>query len=187
MRIIEGKFRRLPLRGAPSSSELRPTARRLREILFAHLARKIEGARFLDLCAGSGAVGLEALSRGAAHVTFVEASPEACDFIAANLAACGVEGEQAEVCVDEVSSFLRLSDGAHGRRWDVAFFDPPYSADYESVLSVLGSGVVLEPRGGLLVVEHHHERRLAEIYGVLRRWRIVRQGESCLSFYERRR
>jgi 16S rRNA (guanine(966)-N(2))-methyltransferase RsmD len=187
MRIIEGKFRRLPLRGAPSSDELRPTARRLREILFAHLARKIEGARFLDLCAGSGAIGIEALSRGARHVTFVEDSSEACDFIAANLAACGVEGTQAEVRVCEVLKFLRLSDGEHGRRWNVAFFDPPYSADYEPVLYVFGSGAALEPRGGVLVVEHHHENKLAETLGVLRRWRVVRQGESCLSFYERRR
>jgi 16S rRNA (guanine966-N2)-methyltransferase len=187
MRIIEGKFRRLPLRGAPASGGLRPTARRLREILFTRLSREVVGARFLDLCAGSGAVGLEALSRGAAHVTFVEASAEACDFIAANLRACGVADAHAEVREDEVLSFLRLSAGALGRRWDIAFFDPPYAADYAPVLSIFGAGAALERKRGVLVVEHHCENRLAETFGVLRRWRVIRQGDSCLSFYERRR
>ena len=187
MRIIEGKFRRLPLREAPSPEGLRPTARRLREVLFTQLARKVAGARFLDLCAGTGAVGLEALSRGAAHVTFVEASGEACDFIEANLAACGVAGAQAEVRAEEVLSFLRAEASGEGRRWDVAFFDPPYSADYAHVLSVFGGGAALERKRGVLVVEHHHQNRLAETFGVLRRWRVVRQGDSCLSFYERRR
>jgi 16S rRNA (guanine966-N2)-methyltransferase len=187
MKITGGKFRRLSLRGAPALEGLRPTARRLREILFERLAARIEGARFLDLCAGSGAVGLEALSRGAACVTFVESSARACDFIAANLKACGVARAQGEVREEEVSGFLRLSGGDEGRRWDIAFYDPPYSSDYGPVLSVFGAGAALEPRRGVLVVEHHCEKRLAEALGVLRRWRVVRQGESCLSFYERRR
>ncbi len=187
MKITGGKFRRLNLRGAPALEGLRPTARRLREILFERLAQRIEGARFLDLCAGSGAVGLEALSRGAAHVTFVESSARACDFIRANLKACGVGRAQAEVREEEVLSFLRPPDEGDGPRWDLAFYDPPYSSDYEPVLSLFGAGAALEPRRGALVVEHHCEKRLGETLGVLRRWRLVRQGESCLSFYERRR
>ncbi|HEU4595826.1 MAG TPA: 16S rRNA (guanine(966)-N(2))-methyltransferase RsmD [Pyrinomonadaceae bacterium] len=187
MKITGGKFRRLNLRGAPALEGLRPTVRRLREILFERLASRIEGARFLDLCAGSGAVGLEALSRGAAHVTFVESAARACDFIAANLKACGVARAQGEVREEEVLNFLRLSTADEGRRWDIAFYDPPYSNDYEPVLEIFGAGAALEPRRGVLVVEHHCEKRLAETRGVLRRWRVVRQGESCLSFYERRR
>lgn len=166
---------------------LRPTARRLREILFERLASRIEGARFLDLCAGSGAVGLEALSRGAAHVTFVESSARACDFIRANLKACGVARARAEVLEEEVLNFLRREAEDEERRWDLAFYDPPYSSDYGPVLSLLGAGAALEPRRGALVVEHHCEKRPGETQGVLRRWRLVRQGESCLSFYERRR
>lgn len=187
MKITGGKFRRLNLRGAPAVEGLRPTARRLREILFERLAPRIEGARFLDLCSGSGAVGLEALSRGAAHVTFVETSARACDFIAANLKACGVARSQSEVREEDVLNFLRLAAAEEGRRWDVAFYDPPYSSDYGPVLSLFGAGAALEPRRGALVVEHHCEKRLGETAGVLRRWRVVRQGESCLSFYERRR
>lgn len=188
MRIIEGKFRRMALRGAPRVEGLRPTARRLREILFARLGGRVEGARFLDLCAGTGGVGLEALSRGAAHVTFVESSPEACHFISATLRACGIRrAQEAEVRAEEVLSFLRASAETEAPRWDVAFYDPPYSSDYAPVLSTLGVGAALEPRRGVLVVEHHCDNRLAETFGLLRRWRLVRQGDSCLSFYERRR
>ena len=187
MRITGGKFRRMNLRGAPAVEGLRPTARRLREILFERLGARVAGARFLDLCAGSGAVGLEALSRGAVHVTFVEASARACDFVSANLKACGVGRAQAEVREEDVLSFLLRAAEGEGRRWDLAFYDPPYSSDYGPALSLFGAGAALEPRRGALVVEHHCEKRLGETLGVLRRWRLVRQGESCLSFYERRR
>jgi 16S rRNA (guanine(966)-N(2))-methyltransferase RsmD len=186
MRITGGNFRRLNLRGAPAVEGLRPTARRLREILFERLAPRIEGARFLDLCAGSGAVGLEALSRGAAHATFVESSARACDFVAANLKACGVGRAQAEVREEEILSFLRLSAEGEGRRWDVAFYDPPYSADYRAVLELFGGGRVFKRRGGVLVVEHPAQMRLPERVGVLRRWRSVRLNGSCLSFYEQK-
>lgn len=166
--------------------QIRPTSDRLRETLFNVLAPRIEGARFLDLCAGSGAVGIEALSRGASHVTFVDKSRKMCGLVEANLDLCGVPEDETEVVMAEASEFLRRaaarSDG-DGSRWDVAFFDPPYAIDYMPALAVFGAGSILTPEG-LLVVEHHHKNELKDEVGSIRRWRILKQGDSCLSFYE---
>ncbi|HEX8068849.1 MAG TPA: 16S rRNA (guanine(966)-N(2))-methyltransferase RsmD [Pyrinomonadaceae bacterium] len=182
MRVTAGTFRRRSLRSAASDA-LRPTARRLRERLFELLAARTEGARFLDLCAGSGAVGIEALSRGAGHVTFVDCAADACALVAANLAACGAGAAQSEIMHSEAADFLRRA----GRTWDVAYFDPPYAADYAPVLALFAAGAALRPRGGTLVVEHHCEHALPARLDTLRRWRLIRHGQSCLSFYERRR
>jgi 16S rRNA (guanine966-N2)-methyltransferase len=161
---------------------VRPTARRLRETLFEFLASRIEGAAFLDLCAGSGAVGIEALSRGARRVTFVDRSSRMCDFIVTNLRMCDVSEDEAEVWMGDAREFLRRADGFP--KWDIVFFDPPYRTDYEPVLSLLGHAPLIKRRGGVLVAEHHCERALMDATGRLRRWRVVRQGDSCLSFYE---
>jgi 16S rRNA (guanine966-N2)-methyltransferase len=165
---------------------VRPTARRLREALFDFLGARIEGARFLDLCAGSGAVGIEALSRGAAHATFVDRSLKMCRFIKSNLDACGVPGDEAEVVLSETVEFLRSTSTRRSDPWDIAFFDPPYAIDYAPVLTLFGMGAALKGRGSVLVVEHLHVNKLQDSLGVLRRWRIIRQGDSCLSFYERK-
>ncbi len=158
----------------------------MRERLFEFLAVRIEGAHFLDLCAGTGAVGIEALSRGAAHVTFVEREPQTCALVAANVSACGlVAHAQADIVQDEAARFLCQTDAA--RVWDIAFFDPPYAIDYAPVLAHFGAGRTLRRKGGVLVVEHHCEHKLDDVLGVLRRWRVVRHGQSCLSFYERKR
>jgi 16S rRNA (guanine(966)-N(2))-methyltransferase RsmD len=164
---------------------VRPTARRLREALFDFLGVRIIQARFLDLCAGSGAVGIEALSRGAAHVTFVDRSRKMCSFIELNLQRCGVPQAEAEVIQSDAIEFLRRTMTSESLMWDVAFFDPPYAADYAPVLSFFGAGASLKRKKGVLVVEHHCDNRLQDTIGILRRWRIIRQGESCLSFYER--
>jgi 16S rRNA (guanine966-N2)-methyltransferase len=183
VRIIGGQFRRRSLR-APDTDELRPTARRLRATLFEFLAPHIVGARLLDLCAGTGAVGLEALSRGAAFVTFVEHAPPRCALIETNLSRCGAT-TRAEVVPGEAAGFLART--AADATWDIAFFDPPYATDYAPVLTHFSTGAPLRRRGGVLVVEHHCEHKLGAQLGVLHRWRLVRQGQSCLSFYERRR
>src|ERR687890_1954838 len=96
MRIIAGEYKGRNLKSPPSMN-VRPTSDRLRETLFNVIAPRIEGARFLDLCAGSGAVGIEALSRGAAHVTFVDRSRKMCGLVEANLASCGIRADQVEV------------------------------------------------------------------------------------------
>jgi 16S rRNA (guanine(966)-N(2))-methyltransferase RsmD len=164
---------------------VRPTARRLRETLFTLLAARVEDARFLDLCAGSGAVGIEALSRGAQHVTFVDRSPKVCSCIISNLNICGVQDDQAEVWTGDAMHFLRsVETTSRVEPWEIAFYDPPYNTDYEPLLTLFGTSALLEPRRGVLVVEHHCEYRLKERVEGLRRWRAVRQGDSCLSFYE---
>src|SRR5215212_7142657 len=106
MRIIAGTYRGRNLR-SPPSMQVRPTSDRLRETLFNVLAPRIEGARFLDLCAGSGAIGIEALSRGAAHVTFVDRSRKMCGLVEANLDLCGVPEEQTEVVLGEAADYLK--------------------------------------------------------------------------------
>jgi 16S rRNA (guanine(966)-N(2))-methyltransferase RsmD len=164
--------------------QVRPTSDRLRETLFNVLAPRIEGARFLDLCAGSGAVGIEALSRGAAHVTFVDRSRKMCGLIESNLDLCGVPEDETEVTLAEAAEFLRRAIAKDEQKWDIAFFDPPYAIDYLPVLAAFGTGSVLHDEG-LLVVEHHHKNELKDAIGDIRRWRIIKQGDSALSFYER--
>jgi 16S rRNA G966 N2-methylase RsmD len=83
--------------------------------------------------------------------------------------------------------FLRNAETRHDLEWDIAFFDPPYVADYAPLLLIFGRGVALRHRGGVLVVEHHYDNKLEDAVGIIRRWRIIRQGDSCLSFYERKR
>ena len=106
MRIIAGKYRGRQLK-SPPSSQTRPTSDRLRETLFNVLAPRIAGVRFLDLCAGTGAVGIEALSRGAEHVTFVDKSRKMCGLIEANTSALGIEREAFAVVNSEATAFLK--------------------------------------------------------------------------------
>ena len=187
MRVLEGSYGGRPL-AAVEGAEVRPSARRTRETVFEFIASRVLGARFLDLCAGSGAVGIEALSRGAAHVTFVDSSQEAIRAVRKNLeSCCGFDwGQRADTAVMDAGKFLRAVVSDEALAWDVAFYDPPYLADHAPVLELFGGGRVFKRRGGILVVEHPSGRRLSERIGVLRRWRSVRLNESCVSFYEQR-
>lgn len=183
MRVIAGEYRGRNLR-SPPSMQVRPTSDRLRETLFNVLAPRIEGTRFLDLCAGSGAVGIEALSRGASFATFVDRSRKMCGLIESNLDLCGIPEDKTEVVMSEAAEFLRRIAARTEKTWDIAFFDPPYETDYMPVLAGFGSGTILDSEG-VLVVEHHHKNELKDIAGNIRRWRILKQGDSALSFYER--
>src|ERR671938_1666335 len=117
MRIISGKYRGRVLR-SPSSMQVRPTSDRLRETLFNVIAPRIEEARFLDLCAGSGAVGIEALSRGASFVHFVDRSRKMCGLVESNLDLCGVPEDETEVVMAEAADFLRRA--AHNeQKWNI--------------------------------------------------------------------
>jgi 16S rRNA (guanine(966)-N(2))-methyltransferase RsmD len=156
----------------------------LRETLFNILAARIEGVRFLDLCAGSGAVGIEALSRGAAHATFVDRSRKMCALIEANLAALDIPEDKFEIVCSETMESLRRRTKKEADPFDIVFYDPPYSTDYEPVMDYAGGHVgLLLADGGLMVVEHHRKKGLGEEFGMLYRARILKQGDSCLSFY----
>ncbi len=187
MRIIAGKYRGRKLK-SPPSLQTRPTSDRLRETLFNILAPRIKGARFLDLCAGSGAVGIEALSHGAAHATFVDQSRRMCGLIAANLDEFGIDEEESEVVCSEASVFLQRREkvGSKQRAFDIIYFDPPYATDYEAVLEYVGERASsLLAEDGVMIVEHDKKRELKEEFGSLRRFRWLNQGDSCLSFYQR--
>src|SRR5919107_1933859 len=122
MRIIAGLYKGRNLKSPPSLN-VRPTSDRLRETLFNVVAPRIQEARFLDLCAGSGAVGIEALSRGASHATFVDRSRRSCKLIESNVELCRISEEQQEIYSAEASEFLRQTTSTP---WDIVFFDPPY-------------------------------------------------------------
>jgi 16S rRNA (guanine(966)-N(2))-methyltransferase RsmD len=184
MRIIAGQYRGRVLK-SPPSMRIRPTSDRLRETLFNVLAPRMPQARFLDLCAGTGAVGIEALSRGAAYVTFVDRSRKTCGLIEANLDLLGVPEAETEVVMSEAAEFLRRATARAHTPYDIVYFDPPYSIDYLPVLDAFGTQAhTLLNADGILVVEHHHKNTLRDAVGLIRRWRILKQGDSALSFYE---
>jgi 16S rRNA (guanine(966)-N(2))-methyltransferase RsmD len=182
MRVISGIYRGRVLK-SPPDGRTRPTSDRLRETLFSVLAPRIdEETRFLDLCAGTGAVGIEALSRGAAFVTFVDRSKKACALIEENLDKLGVPEMQTDILGLSAENFTGRE---HQMGWDIVFFDPPYESDYSIVLHEFGSKHDLLREDGVLVVEHHTKKPIPDAAGDLRRWRIIKQGETSLSFYER--
>jgi 16S rRNA (guanine966-N2)-methyltransferase len=182
MRVIAGEYKGRKLK-SPPSMQVRPTSDRLRETLFNVLAPRISGARFLDLCAGSGAVGIEALSRGASFVTFVDRSRKMCGLVEANLDLCRVPEDQTEVVNTTAEDFLKQSDRSDVA-WDIIFFDPPYAHDYVDVLKVIAEHDRLTT-DGLLIAEHHHKRELPTMIGGLTRTRVLKQGDSALTFYSR--
>jgi 16S rRNA (guanine(966)-N(2))-methyltransferase RsmD len=182
MRIIAGTLRSRPLQ-APPGLATRPTSDRLRETLFNVLAPRMEGAHFLDLYAGSGAVGIEALSRGAQRAVFVERAAGALKVLRANLARLGLESGF-EMDSGTVAGYLRKEIWTPG--FDIVFLDPPYDAagEYETALGLLGGDSRgLLRSGAVVVAEHRRKEILAESYGELRRTRLLQQGDASLGFY----
>ena len=181
MRIIAGTFRSRRLKTLPGVAT-RPSSDRLRETLFNVLGPSVRGAVFADAYAGSGAVGLEALSRGAEFVYFLESHRSAVRVIEANLKSLGLE-EGYEILPVDVCAGLRSLE-QRGIRFDVVFLDPPYkeAEAYERTLALLGDSKLLMP-GAVVVAEHHRKQALAESFGVLALTRTLRQGDSALGFY----
>jgi len=173
MRVIGGEFRSRRLKTLPGL-KLRPTPDRLREALFDVLAPRIPGCTFLDAYAGSGAVGIEALSRGAARAILLEKSRAAVRIIQQNLKALGLES-RAEVVHGQ--ALIRL---AHYSA-DIVFLDPPYDVEreYAAVLRLLG-----EAPAPLVVAQHPARFELEREYGALGRFRVLRQGDNALSFFQ---
>lgn len=176
MRIVGGSLKGRRLR-TPAWEGLRPTSDRLRETLFNVLGPLVEGARVVDACAGTGALGLEALSRGAASVTFVEDDRRAVALIERNLEACGLTGGYTIVA----RAVERVGRAIHDGSADLVLLDPPYEArDLDRLVE--RASAWLAP-AGWLVVEHRARRPVAERIGRLVRARQLVAGDSALSFY----
>lgn len=184
MRVIAGKYRGRRLKG-PEGVELRPTSDRLKESLFNILGPEIANTLFLDVFGGAGAIGIEALSRGAREVAFIEKSHVAQKLIRRNLELCGVK-TSCRIVQEDVFTALR-SLARKGFRADTVFFDPPYDwKPYRDLLELVFrfQGGLLAP-SGRAVIEHHRKAAIPESGEGYRRMRLVRQGDHCLSFFER--
>ncbi|HKF55774.1 MAG TPA: 16S rRNA (guanine(966)-N(2))-methyltransferase RsmD [Blastocatellia bacterium] len=184
MRIVGGKYKGRLLRTL-RGQDVRPTSDRLRETLFNVLAPRIEGTRFLDLCAGSGAVGIEALSRGSTRITLVERSRPACSVIRGNLESLGIGGDEADVvCSDAVQALKRLAQ--MGSQFDIVFFDPPYASGiYDTVLALIATEQLLADNG-IVVVEHRAKTPPMSEFPGIEMYRQIKQGESALTFMRRK-
>jgi 16S rRNA (guanine966-N2)-methyltransferase len=170
MRIIAGKFRSRRLKGTPPAG-VRPTSDKLRETIFNIVGARVEGATFLDGCAGMGAIGIEAISRGAGFVYFVEQSRKACHMIRENLNELDVQDGFKILEVDIRKSFDMIGT------IDIGFVDPPYDRDdlYDAALTRF--------QGDLLILEHSKRKDLPEVAGRLRKIRSLVQGDAALAFY----
>jgi len=173
VRVIAGLYKGRRLK-APTWDGLRPTSDKLRETLFNVLASTIGGARVLDGYAGTGAIGIEALSRGASQVTFVDRDRRAQRLIAENVEHCGIPGG----CVIIRPSFDRLGS------FDIVLLDPPYDIRPEDALGALMTAAPLVGSGGVLVLEHSKRHAAPESISALTRTRQIRGGDSVLSFYK---
>ena len=172
MRVIAGEFGRRKLE-APRGATTRPTPDRMREALFSMLASQIEGAIFTDLYAGSGAVGIEALSRGAARVVFVETDRDALETLKRNVKSLGIERRTETIAKPVRKALERRMDG-------IVFVDPPYGAEaeYEHCLAHFGASPP-----ALLLIQHDRRLKLPEISGKLSLQRQLKQGDNRVSFY----
>ena len=185
MRVIAGTYRSRILKSLKGLA-LRPTSDRLRETLFNVLGPAVVGARFVDVFAGTGAVGIEALSRGAAEVVFIENHSPAVALIRKNLESLGVRSGATVFGADALRGLEMLAAKRKADRaaFDFVFLDPPYAAaeEYERVLRILGSASFLAP-GSVVIAEHHKKFDLPVYAGSLTRFRILKQGDAALTFY----
>jgi 16S rRNA (guanine966-N2)-methyltransferase len=182
LQITDGKHRGKYLQST-SSPNAHPTPRRIREIMFKILFRRIRAGRVLDLCAGCGTIGMEAISRGSMISTFVERSARLCSLIRKNLENIGIKSGHGEINEIEVIPFLKRA-AKRRRFWDVVYFSCPKSAGVDEIMECFSRGTAITP-GGTLVIEHDAEATYPEKLGVLKRWRVVVQDDTALTFYNR--
>ena len=178
MRIIAGQFKSRRLKGTPPPG-IRPTSDKLRETIFNILGPAVEGATFLDGCAGMGAMGIEAISRGASQVYFIDQSRKAARIIQENLAALDIKDGFKLLEMDLAKALDTFSI-----QFDIAFIDPPYEREdlYMASLERFGTRPLLAPEG-LLIMEHSKRTELPDSSGSLRRIRSLVQGDAALAFY----
>lgn len=169
MRVIAGEFRSRKLASVPGMA-VRPTPDRMRESLFSILTPQLPHAVFVDAYAGSGSVGIEALSRGAARAIFIERNGAALDVLRANLASLGVQG-RANVVRGKAGQALAAYKA------DIIFLDPPYTDPEEYALSMAAA------QAPLVIAQHASKQALEDRYGALVRYRTLKQGDNTLSFY----
>jgi 16S rRNA (guanine(966)-N(2))-methyltransferase RsmD len=187
MRIIAGKYRGRPLRSL-HGLDLRPTSDRLRETLFDVLTggepERLAGTVWLDLFAGTGAVGIEALSRGASAVYFVEASKKAAALIHANLKALGIAAGFEVLTLTAAAALRRLE--TRGIACDFCFLDPPYRMQqaYAETLELLSRSPLVYAKS-VVIAEHEKRFDPGEAFGPLGRYRVLKQGDAALSFYRK--
>ena len=182
MRIIAGKFRSRQLKSLKGLA-LRPTSDMLRETLFNILGPRVAGSRFLDLFAGTGALGIEAISRGAISAVFVENHPAAVRLIRENLASLEINAE-ARIIASAVAPALAKLQSEHAAAFDFIFLDPPYAneKDYEATLRALeNSSLIAEST--IVIAERHKSFELPASLGQFEQVRILRQGDAALAFY----
>jgi 16S rRNA (guanine966-N2)-methyltransferase len=191
MRVIAGTYRSRRL-GTLRGMAMRPSSDRLRETLFNILGADVRDSAFVDLFAGSGAVGIEALSRGASRTIFVEHYPAAARLLRANLESLGIAvtnprgkafaGSAEIIEADAIEGLDQLA--TRGLKVDILFADPPYadSGAYSAVLDWLGDSELIAA-GGRVILEHSRRQPLPAVAGLLERGRVVEQGDTVLSFY----
>jgi 16S rRNA (guanine(966)-N(2))-methyltransferase RsmD len=180
MRVIAGEFKGRRLVTPPRGHATRPTADQVRLALMDTLMPWLPDARVLDLYAGAGGVGLEALSRGAAHVTFVERDPQAVRAIETNVRALGV-GPRARIVREDVGRAVDALAAA-GQRFTIIFLDPPYDEPADPVLDRIARAALLEP-DGIVIAQHLTKRPPGAAFGPLGATRTRRFGETTLTFF----
>jgi 16S rRNA (guanine(966)-N(2))-methyltransferase RsmD len=180
MRIISGKFRGRRLK-SPRGMDLRPTSDRLKQALFNILGNAVDGAIFLDVFAGTGAIGLEALSRGAREVVFIESSRDSERLLRQNLELCGITVGYRLLQGDVFTQLRRLAREEF--QADIVFLDPPYNwGPYRDLVQTLFRTGIASPMSRV-VFEHHRKADLPDTGAGFRRVRTVQQSDKCLSFY----
>jgi len=182
MRVIAGTYRSRLIKSLKGQA-LRPTSDRLRETLFNVLGPSVAGARFLDLYAGTGAVGIEALSRGAVEAVFVENHGASTKLIQENLSSLNITSGVQVIGADVAGAVARLA-ALRRPAFDFVFLDPPYADhhEYEKTMNILRTSALLAP-DSKVIAEHRKSFELAEAFGNLERYRLLKQGDAVLSFF----
>ena len=181
--ITDGRFigRHLP---ESNLAYIAPAPREVRGSIFRILGRRVSSSRFLDLCAGTGFMGIEAISRGAKLASFVEQKARRCTVIKNYLNELGIREGHGEILNMESAAFLKLMTKRR-RFWDLVYYGPPFDTDYDGTLEYIGRGAVLRPKG-VLVISHHAEMFFPETMGVLKRRKVFVMGDQAVSFYDRK-
>jgi len=177
MRVTGGKGRGQRLK-VPSGSRVRPTSDKVKQALFNILGDRVIGAGFLDLYAGAGGIGIEALSRGAGRVVFVDSSRESLAVIRMNIEQTGFES-RSRTEWSEAETFLTKPSESY----DIIFLDPPYAVEMQPLLELISHSGLVKP-DGIVVAEHFKKQLSPERAGSLALYREARYGDTVLAFYK---